>query len=157
MDEDTRNGLDGIAVGFFTLTLPQTMGAPSPRFPVGIGGINELHAAFLTESRTRNAGWGRAVGNPGSLNPFFGFKGGIRECLIEIRGSHPSQKTRRTPDSCHAALDKTACAPFYKERRMNFAEPSKLNRNPGIWGTRRFVALFRKRALRKEIADGHAP
>ena len=30
------------------------------------------------ESRTRNAGWGSAVGNPGSLNPFFGFKGGIR-------------------------------------------------------------------------------
>jgi len=76
---------------------------------------------------------------------------------------------------------------------MHFAEPGKLHRNPGVWGTRRFVArrlpmvtllelsqdawpryaisesalgwvdstnvvaFFRKRALRKEIADGHAP
>jgi hypothetical protein len=51
------------------------------------------------------------------------------------------QRTQRTPDSCHAALDKTACAPFSKERRMRFAEPSKLNRNPGGWGTRLFVVL----------------
>jgi len=96
------------------------------------------------------AGWHRrrfftptlpqTMGAP-SLNPFFGFKDGIRDCLIEIRGSHPSQKTRRTPDSCHGALDKTACAPFYKERRMHFAEPGELHRNPGVWGTRRFVAL----------------
>ena len=54
--------------------------------------------------------------------------------------SHPLQRTQRTPDSCHAALDKTARAPFYKERRMNFAQPSKLNRNPGRWGTPDFVA-----------------
>jgi hypothetical protein len=52
-----------------------------PGFPVRLGGVNELHAAFLIESRTRCHGWGRAVGNPGSLNPFFGFKGGIRNCV----------------------------------------------------------------------------
>jgi hypothetical protein len=57
------------------------------------------------------------------------------------RVSHPLQRTQRTPDSCHAALDKTACAPFSKERRMKFAEPSKLNRNPGGWATRLFVVL----------------
>ncbi len=57
------------------------------------------------------------------------------------RVSHPLQSAQRTPDSCHAALDKTACAPFSKERRMKFAEPSKLNRNPGGWGTRLFVVL----------------
>src|ERR1700689_3888536 len=50
------------------------------------------------------------------------------------RVSHPLQRAQRTPDSCHAALDKTACAPFSKERRMKFAEPSKLNRNPGGMG-----------------------
>ena len=47
------------------------------------------------------------------------------------RVSHPLQRAQRTPDSCHAALDKTACAPFSKERRMKYAEPTKLNRNPG--------------------------
>jgi hypothetical protein len=31
----------------------------SPGFPVGLGGIKELHAAFLTESRTREHGWCR--------------------------------------------------------------------------------------------------
>jgi hypothetical protein len=40
-----------------------------------------------------------------------------------------------TPDSCQAAPDKTACAPFSEERRMNLAEPTKLNRNPGAWAT----------------------
>ena len=36
-----------------------------PGFPVRLGGVNEPHAAFLIESRTRCHGWGRAVGNPG--------------------------------------------------------------------------------------------
>jgi hypothetical protein len=50
----------------------------------------------------------------------------------ESRGIPPfARKTRRTPDSCHATLDKTACAPFVKERRMNLVEPNKLNGNPG--------------------------
>jgi len=46
-----------------------------PGFPVRLVGINELHAAFLAESRTRDHGWGRAVGNPGSFALFA--KGGI--------------------------------------------------------------------------------
>ena len=41
-----------------------------PGFPVRLGGVNELHAAFLIESRTRCHGWGRAVGNPGSFALF---------------------------------------------------------------------------------------
>src|SRR5271163_4069045 len=32
-------------------------GAPHPRIPVKVGGTNELHAAFLNESRTRYPGW----------------------------------------------------------------------------------------------------
>jgi hypothetical protein len=36
-----------------------------PRFPVKLGGISELHAAFLNESRIRGHGWRRVVGNPG--------------------------------------------------------------------------------------------
>ena len=38
---------------------------PPPGFPVRLGEINQLHAAFLIESRTRCHGRGRAVGNPG--------------------------------------------------------------------------------------------
>jgi hypothetical protein len=34
--------------------------------------------------------------------------------------------------SCHAALDKTACAPFLKERRMMFANATKFNRKSGV-------------------------
>ena len=46
-----------------------------PGFPVELGGVGELHAAFLTESRTRAHGWGRAVEN---LEFFAWFaKGGI--------------------------------------------------------------------------------
>src|SRR5271155_5644403 len=35
------------------------MGAPYPRIPVRLGGTNELHAAFLNESRTRCSCWRR--------------------------------------------------------------------------------------------------
>jgi hypothetical protein len=48
-----------------------------PGFPVRCGGVNELHAAFLVESRTSGHRWGRVVGNPGSF-AFFA-KGGIQE------------------------------------------------------------------------------
>jgi len=38
-----------------------------PGFPVEVGRVGELHAAFLTESRTRGR-WGcRVAGNPGTL------------------------------------------------------------------------------------------
>jgi hypothetical protein len=51
-----------------------------PGFPVWLSGVNEPHAAFLIESRTRCHGWGRAVGNPGSF-AFFA-KGGIPRISI---------------------------------------------------------------------------
>jgi hypothetical protein len=35
----------------------------------------------------------------------------------------------------YTALDRTACAPFIKERRMKFREPTKLHRKSGMWGT----------------------
>jgi hypothetical protein len=37
----------------------------SPRFPVRLGGISELHAAFFDESRRRGRWWRSVVGNPG--------------------------------------------------------------------------------------------
>jgi hypothetical protein len=37
------------------------------------------------------------------------------------------------------------CAPFIKERRMKLAEPTKLRRKSGIWGTLvRVTDIFQK-------------
>jgi hypothetical protein len=46
------------------------------------------------------------------------------------------EKRARCPNSLHAALDKAARAPFFKERRMRCTEPTKLHRESGMWGTR---------------------
>jgi hypothetical protein len=42
-----------------------------------------------------------------------------------------SSRPKRTRISCHAAPDKTACAPFFKERRMMFANDTTYTGNPG--------------------------
>src|SRR5579862_5803319 len=70
--------------------------------------------------------------------------GGIPAHLLP---SHISQKTRDTPNFLYAALDKPACAPFGKERRMRSAEPTKLHRKSGIWGTHLFVAGITQHSL----------
>ena len=46
-----------------------------------------------------------------------------------------AKNERDVPDFLHVALDKTACAPFIKERRMKFAEPTKRHRKSGMWDT----------------------
>src|SRR5271168_1099219 len=43
----------------------RSLGAPYPRFPVDVGGANELHAAFRGESRTRCCLSEPLAGNPG--------------------------------------------------------------------------------------------
>jgi hypothetical protein len=43
--------------------------------------------------------------------------------------------SRDAPDFLLVALDKTACAPFFKERRMKFVEPTDLHRKSGMWDT----------------------
>jgi hypothetical protein len=56
---------------------------------------------------------------------------------VKRRGiPHLAKNERDTPNFLYAALDKAACAPFYEERRINFAEPNELNRKSGMWGTR---------------------
>jgi hypothetical protein len=52
------------------------------------------------------------------------------------RPPHLAKNERDTPNFLHAALARAACAPFFKERRMESAEPNKLYRKSGIWGTR---------------------
>ena len=37
----------------------------------------------------------------------------------------------RTRISCHAALERTACAPFHEERRMQLIEATKFHRKSG--------------------------
>src|SRR5271155_4529532 len=37
----------------------------------------------------------------------------------------------RTRISCHAALERTACAPFHEERRMKLIEATKFHRKSG--------------------------
>ncbi len=56
---------------------------------------------------------------------------------MKTRGiPHLAKHQRDAPNFLHAALDKTACAPFFKERRMKCAEPTELHRKSGMWGTR---------------------
>jgi hypothetical protein len=50
--------------------------------------------------------------------------------------SHICQKRADTPNFLYADLERIVCAPFFKERRMKFREPTKLHRKSGIWGTR---------------------
>jgi hypothetical protein len=60
----------------------------------------------------------------------------------EARGApYLARFLRDAPNFLHATLNKTACAPFFKERRMRFAEPTKLHRKSGMWDT---TALDRK-------------
>ena len=39
----------------------------------------------------------------------------------------------------YVALDRTTCPPFYTERRIECAEPTKLRRKSGTWGTHHLV------------------
>jgi hypothetical protein len=45
--------------------------------------------------------------------------------------SHHPPLVIPTRISCHVALDRAACAPFRKERRMKCINATNLNRNPG--------------------------
>ena len=50
---------------------------------------------------------------------------------MEAPPSPLSSRPKRTRISCHAAPDKTACAPFFKERRMMFANATNFYRKSG--------------------------
>jgi hypothetical protein len=76
----------------------------------------------------------------------------------------------RTRISCHAALEKTACAPFCKEKGLRFTEATKFHRKSGVelpprhhlgfslgrqrWPPPELLRLMRlTRTLRREKAD----
>jgi hypothetical protein len=50
---------------------------------------------------------------------------------MEASPSPLSSRPKRTRISCHAAPDKAACAPFFKERRMMFANATNFYRKSG--------------------------
>jgi len=50
----------------------------------------------------------------------------------------------------------TARAPFFKKRRMKYAEPNNLDRKSGIWGTLTFVFPAAEQCLFLRLAS-HSP
>jgi hypothetical protein len=52
--------------------------------------------------------------------------------LLSATLSFLSSRPERTRISCHAAPDKTAYAPFFKERRMVFANATNFYRKSGV-------------------------
>jgi hypothetical protein len=61
-----ESGMDGTAGPSTTLR--------SPGFPVEVGGVGELHAAFRNESSTRGSVRRCAAGNPGPVGMTISFK-----------------------------------------------------------------------------------
>ena len=62
-------------------------------------------------------------------------------CVVECCVSHSSPKTGLDPISCHAAQERSARAPFIKERRMECINATSLHRKSGQWGTQRSLAM----------------
>jgi hypothetical protein len=59
----------------------------------------------------------------------------FRGPLLEARNfisTKLSSRPERTRISCHAALDKIAYAPFFKERRIMFASATNFYRKSGV-------------------------
>jgi hypothetical protein len=51
---------------------------------------------------------------------------------MEASPSPLPSRPERTRISCHAALDKTTCAPFRKEGRMKCTNATKFHRKSGV-------------------------
>jgi hypothetical protein len=70
--------------------------------------------------------------------------GGKRE-VASGRSNRPLKpKDGLTPISCHAVLERYACAPFIKERRMECINATNLRRKSGQMGHPAFVAGIAK-------------
>jgi hypothetical protein len=53
---------------------------------------------------------------------------------LEWVGADPRSQKRDPPNVLYVILDRTACAPFYTERRIKCAEPTELRRKSGDLG-----------------------
>jgi hypothetical protein len=54
-----------------------------------------------------------------------------------------SSRPERTRISCHAALDKTTCAPFRKEGRMKSTSATRFHRKSGVAKWRDLLFIIR--------------
>jgi hypothetical protein len=61
------------------------------------------------------------------------------QSVVEAHGIPLKPKPGLTPISCHAVLERSACAPFIKERRMEPINATNLHRKSGQWGTLHFL------------------
>src|ERR1700677_2615142 len=57
-----------------------------------------------------------------------------------------------TPISCHAVLERSACAPFLNERRMECINATGLRRKLGQWGTQLSLPVERGRSVRNSLS-----
>src|SRR6202161_2810365 len=67
-------------------------------------------------------------------------KSGLYEWSAGICVKDPRSQKRDPPNFLYVVLDRTACAPFYTERRIECAEPTKLRRKSETWGTHHLSA-----------------
>ncbi len=113
-----------------------------PGFPVRLGGVNEPHAAFLKESRTRCHGWGRAVGNPGPLRSWqrVGYAtvgieiGGIPPFAKSAKDEAPGDLVRCRGQEMPRFISRGSATPAddFTESRMQFDGTTKLHRKSGF-------------------------
>jgi hypothetical protein len=61
---------------------------------------------------------------------------------------HLAKNERDAPNFLYAPLDRTAYAPFFKERRRKFREPTKLHRKSGEVGHPAMVAGVKPKKAR---------
>src|SRR5882757_4699092 len=67
---------------------------------------------------------------------------------LRVRGiPHLAKNERDAPNYLHAARNRAACAPFFKERRMRFIRSTKLHRQSGVWGTLHWLLGQSSKAL----------
>src|SRR5271163_4113239 len=112
----------------------------SPRFPVELSPAASRWVPHISRFLRDVGGKFRVTRRSRVGLPPLGNCSALGGVPAHLLPSHISQKTRDTPNFLYAALDKPACAPFGKERRMRSAEPTKLHRKSGIWGTHLFLA-----------------
>ena len=68
----------------------------------------------------------------------------------------PRSQKRDPPNFLYVVLDRTACAPFYTERRIECAKPTKLRRKSGTWGTRRVFPQLESGWAEPRVPPRHA-
>jgi len=63
------------------------------------------------------------------------WQAGSQKRRVESCGVPLKPKNGLTPISCHAVLERSGCAPFIKERRMECINATRIHRKSGQWGT----------------------